>query len=89
MKFEEAMKIIDNKSKGYMVSFERVEGSVLASDHFPDKHGGETLIETEAEAWRWASKFALATYGKCVNIYVTDDTFSPVKGYCEKKIKNR
>ena len=54
MLMHEAMSVIFDKPKpiGYMVSFERKEGSILASDHFPDKHRGEPLIPTEEEAWR-------------------------------------
>ena len=89
MKTNEALKIINSKGtpKGYMVSFEVREGSVLRSDHFPDKHAGEPLIPTEHDAWELAKQFADATGDDTYNIYVIDHTFSPVRGYAEKKLK--
>jgi hypothetical protein len=87
MKFQEALDIINKKEKGYMVSFEVRERGVLRSDHFPDKHAGELLIPTEEEAWILAEKFANSTGSDVVNIYVIDNTFSPVKGYDKKKFK--
>ncbi len=92
MNYQKAFEIIARGIKpppGYMVSFERVEGRMLAGDHFPDKHGGENLIPSEEEAWELARAFASATRGKCVNILVTDSEFHPVVGYLEKKIENR
>ena len=89
MKFEEAMKIISKPDEGFMVDFEWERGGFLASDHFPDKHAGEKLIETEEEAWILANKFAKATKGKCVNIYVVDSNFHPVEGYQLRIIINR
>lgn len=87
MKYEEALEIINKKERGFMVSFEVRERSILKSDHFPDKHAGEPLIPTEEEAWELAEKFARATGDEVVNIYVVDHTFSPVKGYLSKKLK--
>ena len=88
MKMKKAMEIIDGHN-GFMVSFEHVEKGLLTSDHFPDKHAGEELIKTASEAWRLAQRFAAKTKGRCVNIYVVDDSFCPVKGYEKKKIINR
>ena len=88
MKFQEALDIINKKEKGYMVSFEVRERGLLRSDHFPDKHADELLIPTEDEAWRLAERFAKATGSDTVNIYVIDNTFSPVKGYDKKKLKS-
>ncbi len=87
MKLKEAMSIIDKKERGFMVTFEKVEGSTLKSDHFPDKHAGEDLIPSEKEAWDLAERFSLATPKQYVNIYVIDQTFSPVSGYDKKKFK--
>lgn len=87
MKFKDAMKIINDNEKGYMVSFEKVEGHILKSDHFPDFHNKEPLISTEAEAWDLACRFASATGDDIVNIYVIDETFSPVAGYSSRKLK--
>ena len=90
MKMKKAMKTIqETKEKGYMVCFEVIEGDVLRGDYFPDKHAGEALIEKEEDAWVLAKRFAAKTYGKMVNIYVIDSSFSPVKGYKEREIKNR
>jgi hypothetical protein len=89
MKMSEALKIINKKSEGYMVSFEWLEGGMLRSDCFPDKHSGEKLINTEAKAWELAYKFALKMKGRAVNIYVTDSEFNPVLGYEPKMIINR
>ena len=91
MKYTEALKIINQDTNpGYMVSFEWTGGGMLRSDHFPDKHAGEQLIETEREAWEIARKFASKTFGRCVNIYVIrGDNFAPVKSYEIHKITNR
>jgi hypothetical protein len=90
MKFEKAMAIINTKRqpKGYMVHFEKVNGSILVSDYFPDKHAEEPLIKTEFEAWTLAQKFANATEPKeYINIYVINEKFEPVNGYFEKTIR--
>lgn len=87
MKLKEAMNIIETSENGYMVSFEKHEGGLLKSDHFPDKHAGEELIKTEAEAWTLARRFASAVSSvDYVNIYVIDKNFCPVDGYNEKKL---
>lgn len=87
MKYQEALDII-NKKKGYMVSFEKRIGHTLHSDHFPDKHGGEDLIRSIDEAWNLARAFARATDPmEIVNIYVIDETFSPIVGYAKSKIR--
>ena len=88
MKFQEALDIINVKEKGYMVSFDVIDGVVLKSDYFPDKHANELLIPTEEEAWDLAERFAKATGSEVVNIYVIDQNFSPVKGYTDKKLKS-
>jgi hypothetical protein len=88
MKLKEAISIITEKEKGFMVSFEKRTGGILASDHFPDKHAGEDLIATEKYAWELAERFAKATDDTYVNIYVVDNNFSPVIGYEEKKLKS-
>lgn len=86
MKMQDAMKII-NKSDGFMVHFEKIEGSVLCSDYFPEKNSGEKLIETEYLAWQLAEKFANKTDSIIVNIYVVDSNFIPVEGYNSKILK--
>ena len=90
MKMYEALDLINKKEvSGYMVSFEKVDGVMLRSDHFPDKHAGEDLIPTEDEAWELARKLASKKKGIFVNFYVIDSDFVPVKGYEGKKILNR
>lgn len=74
---------------GYMVSFERIQGGCLTSDHFPDKHAGELLIQTEEEAWALAAKFAAASRGQCCNFYVVGADFAPVPGHAARSIANR
>lgn len=91
MKMRDALKMmaVGIKPKGYMVHFEWAEGGMLRSDHFPDKHAGEALIAGEEEAWVLAYAFAQKTTGKCVNIYVIQDDFTPVPNYAAQKITNR
>lgn len=90
MKYHEALKVInEGLNQGFMVSFEWKDGCILGSDHFPDKHAGEKLIETEEEAWELARKFARKTKGKCVNIYVIKSDFTPVEGYKSQYMENR
>jgi len=88
MKLSEALKIIEKSERGFMVSFEKRDRSILRSDKFPDTDSGEPLIKTEAEAWILAKRFARATDENIVNIYVIDQTFSPVPGYETKKLKS-
>ncbi len=89
MKMGEAIGIINMERTGYMVTFEWKQGRMLTGDHFPDKHGGEPLIATEEEAWVLASKFAAATKGRVVNVYVIGSDFAPVPRYRERMIENR
>lgn len=89
MKMLDAMRIIDDEPQGFMVSFEWKEGSILRSDHFPDKHASEPLIETEQEAWVLATRFAMKMKGKVVNVYVTGEDFVGVDNYGAGLIKNR
>lgn len=89
MKIQDAMDIINNKPKGYMVHFEWCGGGGLRGDYFPDKHTGERLIQTEWDAWELADRFAKATKGKTCNVYVIDDTFLAVKDYEKRIILNR
>ena len=92
MKISEAMSIIIsdvNESVGFMVSFEHRYGAFLRGDNFPDKRAGEPLIKTENEAWSLSRKFAAKTVGQCVNIYVVDHNYRPVKWYEKLVIDNR
>jgi len=88
MKMAEANRIMSgaNKTFGFMVHFEHVGGGLLKDDCFPDKHAGETLIETVEEAWVLADLFAKKTKGKCVNIYVIEHNFSRVIDYRKRDI---
>ena len=89
MKYQEALNMIEAKEFGFMVHFERVEGHMQHSDMFPDKHGGEDLIETEYEAWEIAERFAKAAPDNYINIYVINHKFSPVAGYESKKLRTK
>lgn len=90
MKMHAAMSIMESGPAGFMVTFEKVEGSILASDNFPDVRNGEPPIATEAEAWQMAAQFAAKTRKRCVNIYVIRrEDFTPVSGYRERMIENR
>ena len=73
---------------GFMVSFNVLEGSIVHSDHFPDKHAGEALIPTETEAWTLAKMFAETCPKNYINIYVIEHDFSPVSGYSDKKLRD-
>lgn len=89
MKIADAMKIIndDDVNRGFMVGFEKHEDGCFSSDNFPDKNGGEKLIDTEEKAWELARQFADSTGDDIVNIYVKDHNFSPVHNYQEKMIR--
>ena len=74
---------------GYMVSFERREGSgnhLLASDHFPER-SKEKLFADEEQAWEYARYFAEATVGKVVNVYVINSDYVPID--CGKRMGDR
>lgn len=86
MKMVEAFAVMYGSNDGFMVSFEWIEGSILRSDHFPDKSAGEELIKTKDEAWGFANMFALKTFNRAVNIHVIDVNFSSIDEEC---IKNR
>lgn len=89
MLYAEAMKIIENHERGYMVHFEVIEGSTKRSDYFPDKHNGEGLIKDEEAAWELAERFYKATNHKeIINIYVIDNHYSPVDGMEERGFLN-
>jgi hypothetical protein len=92
MKMQTAMAIIEKQDKGgFMVNFERRERGGWINDHFPDKYAGETLIQTEEEAWELAVQFAKATKDNLdiKEIYVINENFYPVKGYADKILKPR
>ena len=89
MKMQEAIDIMNDKPKGFMVHFEWRDGKFLRGDYFPDKHAGEQLIESEDEAWRMAEKFAKKMQGKIVNVYVVNSMFCPISNYRERMIMNR
>ncbi len=72
-----APKRISNK-RGYMVSFQRIEGRMLVGDYFPNKHAGENLISTREQAWEYCQAFAKATVGLTCDLYVIGSNFSPL-----------
>jgi len=85
MRFDDAKEFI-RENIGYRVEFERREGGMLVSDHFP--HNDEETICTQSDAWDYAEKFAKAGKNKgIVNVYVIHgDDYTPVAGYKEKKL---
>jgi len=91
MRMSQALDIINKscKPQGFLVSFEWKRGGLLLSDSFPQRSAGDSLIKTEAEAWKLARAFAKQTKGSCVNIYVVDHNFYPVAKYRSKMIANR
>jgi len=90
MKIKDALEIINAPDPtGFMVAFEWYGDGILRADHFPDKHGGDDLIETEAEALILAQKFANKMRGKACNLYVIDHNFHPVTGCRDRFIENR
>ncbi len=90
-KLERITRIKSNK-KGYMVNFEVLHSSMLYSNHFPEKHEGEALIADLDTAWECARLFAKMTQGTVYNVYVVDNSFSPVdkfKSMCARTIYNQ
>jgi hypothetical protein len=80
MKFEDALRIIKENEGGFRVHFEVREGSILSTDYFPAKD--EPMIKDLSLASDFAKRFAMAVNpAKYVNIYIVDETYSPVPGY--------
>lgn len=88
MKLTEAKKLIKSpKRDGFLVVFQRfVEPERLIFDYFPELD--EPPIKTEKEAWELAQAFAEKTFDYCLDIYVCDENFTPVKDYKAKLIHN-
>lgn len=86
---QEVYNILHNKKSGFMVHFEWYGDGFFKSDHFPDKHAGEELINTESEAWELAERFAKCLKGKICNLYVMNSDFSAVDNYKQREILNR
>lgn len=86
MKFVDALRII-NGNQGFMVAFERIDGNLRCSDHFPEKAAGEKLIVTEELAWDYARKFADHAPDTIINIYVVHGDFVPVGHYQERMLR--
>jgi hypothetical protein len=87
MKLAEALEISKGPVIGYRVIFEHVEGCILRSDYFPDKD--EQPLPTAEDAWTLAQRFAVQTRGRCVNIYVADQSWNLVPRYRHREIENR
>jgi len=88
MKMQEALRIINKNSVGYMIHFAKIDGHTSVSDYFPDKTYDEKLFPNEEEAWWWAAIFANSTPAEeYVNIFVVDDKYCPVEGFEEKRIR--
>ncbi len=84
------MKILEAKrlmqaAAGYRVSFEKREGGMLYSDHFPDRD--EPPIVTLDDAWRLAEDWAKVDPNTYVNVYVVNALdWVPVDGYNDRKL---
>lgn len=70
----------------FRVHYEQREDIFLRSLYFPAE---PETIPTEDEAWKQAEDFAKANKGRVVNVYVTDASHHPVRGYEARKIHNR
>jgi hypothetical protein len=85
MKTKDAMRMIDDHERGFMVHFEVQTGSVLPADYFPDRSEGEELITDEEKAWTLAKRFAKAGENQnIVNVYVVNQHAKPVADYKER-----
>ena len=90
MKMQEAMKIINARPYGYMVSFERVCDCLVEVDHFPDVTNGEDPIRSLDEAWEHARLFAEKASPQYRNIYVIHENgFRPVHDYLSMAFRKR
>jgi hypothetical protein len=79
MKFEDALTIIKEFETGFRVHFEIRERGILSTDYFPNNN--EPTIKSLKLASEFAFRFARAVDPeKYVNIYVVDETYSPVPG---------
>lgn len=90
MKMQAALKMIEDAGspKGFAVTFEVREGSMLRADSFPDTRNGETPIPDETTAWDFVDRFHRAIDKDIyVNIYVinTKDR-TPVPDYKSKML---
>ena len=97
MKIKEALKIIDEgwvqKPKGFRVHFQKKVDSEFVTDYIPGIE--ENPMNSDVVAWRVAWKLSQAsrseepgsTDGDIVNIYVVDDSGSPVKFYATNQLK--
>ena len=66
------------EGEGYMISFEKLYGGFLGSNHFPDKHAGEALIANREQAEEIARRFAHVTGDLTCNVYIINHKFSPM-----------
>jgi hypothetical protein len=81
MKLSDVKTAIEAKH-GYLVHFEKIEGSTLAADYFPEASSGEEPFETVEDAVAMGAEYAKATKGKTCNFYlVRSDNFKPVNGW--------
>lgn len=73
------------RATGYRVTFERREGGLLHSDHFPERD--EPAIADEEDAWKLAGAFADVDPSVYVNIYVISAfDWTPVEGYAARRL---
>ncbi len=87
MKTKDAMRMIEDHERGFMVHFEVDTGNILRTDYFPDKSEGEELINDVEEAWTLAKRFAKAGENhNIVNVYVVNQDARPVTDYEKRKL---
>lgn len=93
MKLKDAMAEIEKHEAdlavrpGYRVRFQRREGGMLVSDHFPARD--EEAIPSEDDAWQLAQRFAATDPDghSFVNIFVIHaHDWTPVKGYVQREL---
>ena len=97
MKISEGLKVIEKgwiiKPKGYRVKYQKLVNSELITEYSPDLE--DKPLESDVVAWRYAWKLYVATKtdlteisdGELINIFVVDDSDSPVKYYATNQLE--
>jgi hypothetical protein len=97
MKISEGLKVIERgwiiKPKGYRVKYQKLVNSELITDYSPDLE--DKPLDSDVVAWRYAWKLYVATKsdsteisdGELINIFVVDDSDSPVKYYATNQLE--
>jgi hypothetical protein len=97
MKITEGLKRINDgwvvKPKGFRVRFQMKKENTITTEHSPGL--GESPLESDVVAWRYAWKLDMATRsqgpdiqeGEMVNITVVNDQGSPVSCYATNRME--